>query len=749
MAGTLTLSLLSAQSGLLTSQSALDTIANNISNVNTPGYSRKITQYETRLVNGAGAGVQVADIVRNVDEGLLKSLRTELSALNRFSSQETSFLRLQDSFGTPEDNTSLSHLVTDMQASMEALAQTPEGTLEQSELVRWALEVTEEMQSMSTTIQDLRLEADAGIETVVDEINELITDIGVLNDSIVKAGVNQGDTTGLRDQRDQSLTSLSELMDIQYYTRSDGQVIVFTGGGKTLVDSDANTVVFNPASFASAATSKAGGEMSGIYINSVTDGNDISDTISGGKLKGFLELRDETLPNLQAQLDEYASELRDAVNQIHNAGIPFPGLQSMAGTRDFIDTTDSANTVNQTITLDPTNSADDVAIVLMDADGNQTSVTTLDTIMTSGTYGTGAQTSRGPWSVTEVAATVEDWLIDQGLSNATASIDSAGHFVIELNSTTSYLSFRDQESSTYGSTQGDAEIGFDSDGDGTVDETISGFSNFFGLNDFFVDTNNASTYETSVLSSTYSAAAATLRFADGTSTLPLDPGGGGDVTITITAGDTLSDIANNINNNVSNVVADVVPDGAGFRLRIAHSTGETLSITDSSGGTLLSDIGLEVSATGTTESLTVRSDIEASPSSVSRGQIQWDASLGSGGEYYTRAGDGSSIALLADKMLTANSFDTAGGLTSVSKSFVNQAISILSSNASDSAAVENQIAYKTTLTQSLDLQATSISGVNIDEEMATLIVVEQAYAAAAQVITVIQDMFDALEQIVR
>lgn len=81
MTGNLTLALRTASSGLMTNQAALDSIASNISNVNTEGYSRKIANIQQRVVNGIGAGVELASVTRNVDEGLLKTLRGELSTL--------------------------------------------------------------------------------------------------------------------------------------------------------------------------------------------------------------------------------------------------------------------------------------------------------------------------------------------------------------------------------------------------------------------------------------------------------------------------------------------------------------------------------------------------------------------------------------------------------------------------------------------------------------------------------------------
>jgi len=54
---------------------------------------------------------------------------------------------------------------------------------------------------------------------------------------------------------------------------------------------------------------------------------------------------------------------------------------------------------------------------------------------------------------------------------------------------------------------------------------------------------------------------------------------------------------------------------------------------------------------------------------------------------------------------------------------------------------------QTALTESLQIKSDTIRGVNLDEEMSNLILFEQAYSAAARVISTIQKMFDALERI--
>lgn len=737
MAGTLTIALRAAQSGLMTTQAAIDASANNIANVNSEGYSRKEVHTEQRILAGAGAGVQLSALTRAVDEGLLKDLRRERSDTEKLNVQTSYFDRIEATFGTPADNTSISHLVNNLNQAAESLALTPNGTIEQAEFVRWADEIGYKLRDMTDEIQALRLAADQQISDTVDQVNLLATEIASLNDKIIRNGATSHNVTDLEDRRDIAINELSKLMDISYYHRGDGDVVIFATDGFTVVDGSATTFTHTSSASVDVKTTYAEGDITGIYAGGAISENDITTRITGGALAGLIAQRDSTLPELQAQLDELASDLRDAINQIHNRGTSFPGAQSLTGTRSFIDPSD------QQIQLDPTSSADDVAITLFDVSGNQQATTTLDTIMTSGAYGTGAKTSHGTWSISEVAQSIQDWLQDNGAANASVSVNSSGKFTLELSSTSLYLGFRDQASSTQGASHEDAAIGYDSDGDGDIDETISGFSNFLGLNDFYEDTTNPDTFDSATLSSTWGASAATLTFYSSTNGV-LVANKLGDVSVS--AGDTLSTIKTSINDADIGVTASVIPDGTGYRLRVIHDSGEEMIITQAATDTLLTDMAFAKSESGAATNLGVRSNIRTTPSQTASGAMQWDADKN---EYFVSRADNTSIKELAEMLQSENNFETAGGLAALRATFTGYAGSILGKNASDAASNAQRLETNQQLVDSLTLKAETFSGVNLDEEMSNLIIFQQAYSASARVISVIQTLFEKLDQVIR
>lgn len=770
--GDITQALRSAQSGLLANQTALNIVSQNVANVNTVGYSRKIIQQQSVVLAGQGAGVAIADFTRVVDEGLLKSIRQELGELNNVTVQEGYYQRLQETFGTPGDNTSIAHILQEFKEAAELLAVSPDRILEQSEVVRQAQAAVEKFASMSRTIQDLRLQADQQIASVVTEMNQLTADIDQLNDDIIRFGSTGNDTTDLEDQRDNKIDRLSELVDIRFFSRNDGDVVVFTSSGLTLVDTIPPTISHEPAAAMSSTSTVASGQIDGVYVGERLAINDLTTQARGGQLAGLLDMRDDVLPNLQAQLDELAAQLRDQINLVHNRGTPYPGHQELTGQRIF------TLPQEQTIALGGT---DDVAIVMMDPDGAQTISIRLSEILSGTgngqTFGDGTDDSGGI-TITELAARLEDFFQLNGAPSASVTLNDQSQLSINLNNTSLGFGLRDETASADGSDFEDASIQFDKDGDGTVDETVSGFSNFFGLNNLFVDGLAENVYDSNVLSSSFVSTSAVISFRDANTP---DTGSGPEYLgqIVVPAGATLQQIADLINNGgtdntgmfypvgapvagtsfpaVENITASVVQDGSGFRLRLAHDDGKSFTVTHSespggapatAGTTLLSELGMKEADVRTSSAISVREDITSAPSLVSSGRLEFDSTKGQAGEYLTSPGSNGVAEELASILSNSNSFSISGGLPSLNVSFSEYASSIISRNSSLADTNDRQIDSQRALTESLQFKSDSIRGVNLDEELADLIVFEQAFSAAARVISVIQEMIDRLEQAV-
>lgn len=706
---TLTVGLHAALSGLESAQRGLDLTAHNTANVNTEGYTRKTFAPQSRVLAGTGAGVWSPRITRSVDENLQKDLRIEHSTASQLQTQASYYQRLQSLFGRPADNGTISHLATSLAREFEMLAVDPAKSTQQSATVRAGDDLAEQLNRMSDQLQALRQEADQAIATGVDRITDLLGNLANLNSKIVRDEALSGSVADWEDKRDQALLELSGYLDIRGYKRGDGMVSVFTTTGATLLSNTAATVSHTPLTLAAPHLTKAGGDFDGITV----DGKDITASVADGELKALIELRDTILPNLQAQLDEFAGKLRDEVNAAHNRGTAFPHMATdLTSSRSF------AAPATQTVTL----SGGDTRVVLYDQNGDQVSTSTLTTLL-GGASGTIAQ----------VATALTGFLG----ANGSASVNAEGKLQISVTAANRGIAFLDEN----GTTASDVNVGFDADGDGTIDQNASGFANFFGLNDFYVNDGPNKTWESDIKSSSWSwsGGAATLNFTDRTNGAIYD-------SVTVGNGATLTSIATQINAGVSNVTAQVVPEGSGFRLRLLHDTGEEMAVTQAGGTALITGLGLEPAANGDAATLMVRSDLLSGSERLSRGRLQLNTDTST----YTVARGDNSIANELAQVFTGNiTFENAGGLTGIDVTLGSYSASIVSKNASEAAALQVRTDYQTSLRDALKGKLADSSGVNLDEEIAKLVIYQQAYAAAAKVISTTNQFFQILNDVIR
>jgi flagellar hook-associated protein 1 FlgK len=86
------------------------------------------------------------------------------------------------------------------------------------------------------------------------------------------------------------------------------------------------------------------------------------------------------------------------------------------------------------------------------------------------------------------------------------------------------------------------------------------------------------------------------------------------------------------------VRADVVPEGTGFKLRIQHELGEQLIVTQAAGNNndAIQALGMDLSEAGLATKLRVNDSLVATPSTVSRGRVQFDEITG---RYLLSTGD--------------------------------------------------------------------------------------------------------------
>ncbi|MGE5537906.1 MAG: flagellar hook-associated protein FlgK [Gemmatimonas sp.] len=438
-----------AVSAMQTMQTALAVTSNNIANANTEGYTKKSTNFSTTTVDGVSAGVHVDSVTRNVNDFLVRELRNQLSSVNAANVMDQYYSNMQNLFGTPDSSSSLAMLLTNLSNDMQALSLDPQSPSAQSKVVLSAQAITASLNQSSQKVQDLRNQANKAIATDVGNINSALDKIADLNLQIARATHLSQPTGDLEDERDRQLASVAQAMDIGTYKGEDGELVVFTGSGETLVDRGvASHLSYTPSSSMSATIYYPGGGVSAITVH----GRDITTDIGSGRLASLVDLRDNVLPNLGLQFDALAQKLSDQMNEIHNQGTAFPPPNSLTGTRALT----AATAVNFSGTA---------RIAVLDANGKLVgSALDLDFSDLATDVGGTPTLAQIRDAINGVYSGAAQPI--PGLAGATASIDADGHLVITATSASNGIAINEM-------TSAEAGTGF-------------GFSHYFGLNDLFV-----------------------------------------------------------------------------------------------------------------------------------------------------------------------------------------------------------------------------------------------------------------------
>lgn len=227
--------------GLKTAQTALNTTAHNLSNINTSGYTRQqVTFSDTQYVRvntsdkvsspDYGLGVAVSEVRRIRDQFIDQAYRNENSRLGFYESQYKAIEEIEDQFGEMQGVTYESYLIN-LYNSVNELAKNPTSTVARSSLIQNATAFIEKSENVYKGLKDYKTTLNTQVKNMVDSINKLGDKIYTLNKKISKiesTGIE--DANDLRDERDAAIDELSKYIDITYYENDSKEVIISAEG---------------------------------------------------------------------------------------------------------------------------------------------------------------------------------------------------------------------------------------------------------------------------------------------------------------------------------------------------------------------------------------------------------------------------------------------------------------------------------------------------------------------------------------
>jgi len=700
-------------SAILTNSAALRVTANNIANVNTPGYVRRVVNMETMAPGGQLSGVALSDIQRVVNNYLDTEVLAARSAAARYDIQATILNQLDATLGQPGDGSSLGSRIDAVYAALGQASLDPGALSMRLGVLNEFEALAQTATNLSAAIADLRTNADQQISDSVTRANQLIKQIFELNPQIHHAFITGDTATGLLDQRDQLVGELSQLMGIRTSQQSDGRLFVSTTDGVQLISDSYAELVHQPTfgpSF-SPITIQTIHPRTGAVIGTPLT---FDPHATSGELRGLLDIRDNVLVGLGEELGALMQSLSLAINAQHNANSVVPPPPQL--------------------------------------DGRQTGLLAGDALNFSGATTIGIADANGIL-VHNIAIDFDAGTISVDGGGASSIGTTVGSFAAALNTA---LGANGDADFTNGvltvSANGGNGLVISDDAGNPSSRADIGFSHFFGLNDLYRAEGNA--IQTTGLTSTDA-----HGLAPGGDIMLLLKGPDGrrvsEVTVAVT-GTTIGDMVSALNTAFAGNATFALD--ANGQLQATPAPGyeryelEVRLDTTQRGGT--GESFTSVFGIGTGEALARASAFSLSPEiagSAQRlafAQPTLTATTALGAAVVT-PGDNRGLLALQDALNQPHAFAQAGGLPARTASLTDYAAAFYQDISSRTTAVDfNRNAQNTRLTHAQQSQS-RVEGVNLDEELEKMMVLQQAYNAGARLITVAQQLYDELLEAVR
>ncbi len=307
--------------GMLAFQRALQVTSHNISNANTPGYSRQVAEFSARVGGGAGSGyvgggTQITTIKRLYDAFQGQQLQSATTGMARFDTLNTLASRID--LLLADADTGLNTGLQSYFNAMQDLANDPSSIPTRQALIGEAEGLAARFKSLDSQLDTIDAEVNGRIALAVDDINRLAESIAAVNDKIALANNAPMPPNDLLDERDRLVLQLSEQVAVQTTIQDDGTMSVFMGSGQALV------LGARAASLAVTGSEFDLTRSQIVYQGSA--GNSPLDTSStGGALGGLLDFRASILDPARQSLGQTATAFVNTINEQHRTGMDMYG----------------------------------------------------------------------------------------------------------------------------------------------------------------------------------------------------------------------------------------------------------------------------------------------------------------------------------------------------------------------------------------------------------------------------------------
>lgn len=707
-------SILSTAAGALSAnQSGLRVVSNNVANLNTPGYVRVDAQTRQLVSGNVGQGVDLT-ITRAAADRFLQFASLQSRANAAEAEAAAGFLeRAQGIFGDPTGASSLFARIDAVFSSASAAALDPIAPASRRALLTDIEALLSRLTEASGDVQMLRNEVSTQAGETVARINSLLGEIAALNADIARGRV-AGDSTAPEGLQAQLIDELGTLMDVRVIQRPEGGVELRTIDGMLLAQGGRAATLSYPTRDAVDAGT--------VFppILATFPGADqpvmIERSLNTGKLRGLLDARDGTLTDLGLQIGELAGAFAEALNAAHNNAAASPPPAVLTGKATGLLGSDAHNFTGRT----------SLALVSTAAATRGQLVSRFDIDFSAGTIN-GAAAFPAGGTVAQMVAGLNTALGAAG----TASFGADGRLIISATGPNVGVALRDDP------TQPSARAG-------------RGFSQVFGLNDLISagrPTSYATGLEAADAHGLAAGAALELRLIARSGEALVER------TITMAAGGTIGDFVTALSNPVSGLgsyasfsldadgrlLMQPGPGQDGLRLQVVRDETQRAG----TGLSLAQVFGLgDGPRADRAQTLSIRQDIRQDPGRLALSSLNLAATTA--GQTAVAAGDSTGAQALQAAARARLSFDATGGTPASQATLIDYASRIAGDIGRQAGAAQRQMESAQALATEADRRRAAVEGVNLDEELVKMTIFQQSYSAAARLIRVADELYEAL-----
>jgi flagellar hook-associated protein 1 FlgK len=303
----MSIALANALSGLGAVGRSAQSVSNNIANALTHGYGRR----EISLTSANLGGVRVVGELRIVNAVVLSDRRLADAEIGSLGVSLGFMGRLQGLLGDAGSPSSLPGRIATLEGRLIEAASRPDSTTRLQSVAEGAANLARTFNLAGEGIQAARQDADKSIATQVETLKTTLEQIGSLNTLIGRQTPETAETNALKDQRQQLIDRISDIVPIRELPRERGTVALMTTGGQILLDNGVAKIEFTASNAVTPDMTVGGGQLSQLTINGnpIAFRDDGTGRMDGGSLAGAFRVRDILGPENQGRLDALAADL--------------------------------------------------------------------------------------------------------------------------------------------------------------------------------------------------------------------------------------------------------------------------------------------------------------------------------------------------------------------------------------------------------------------------------------------------------